>query len=64
MMATQKFYNYSRVFKSQTEYARRMQFLSDSIFGEVRRPTSKQSMAVGTRMCRKRYELGKEIVED
>ena len=63
MMATVKFYNYGRVFKSQTEYARRMQFLSDSIFGEVRRPTSKKSMAVVTKMSRKPYELRKEIVE-
>ena len=62
-MATVKFYNYARVFKSQTEYARRMKFLSDSIFGEVRRPTSKESMAVVTKMSRKPYEMRKEIVE-
>lgn len=63
IMATVKFYNYARVFKSQTEYARRMKFLSDSIFGETRRPTSKESMAVVTKMSRKPYELRKEIVE-
>ena len=40
-----------------------MKFLSDSIFGEVRRPTSKESMAVVTKMSRKPYELRKEIVE-
>jgi len=62
-MTTVKFYGYARAFKSQTEYAKRMKFLSDSIFGEVRRPTSKQSMAVVTKMSRKPYELRKEIVE-
>lgn len=62
-MATVKFYNYARTLKSQSEYARRMKFLSDSIFGEVRRPTSKESMAVVTKMSRKPLEIRKEIVE-
>jgi len=62
-MATVKLYNYTRALKSQTEYAKRMKFLSDSIFGEVRRPTSKESMAVVTKMSRKPYEMRKEIVE-
>ena len=62
-MATVKLYNYTRALKSQTEYAKRMKFLSDSIFGEVRRPTSKESMAVVTKMARKPYEMRKEIVE-
>ena len=62
-MATIKLYSYARVFKSQSEYAKRMKFLSDSIFGEVRRPTSKQSMAVVKKMSRKPYEIRKEIVE-
>ena len=62
-MSTVRFYNYARVFKSQSEYARRMKFLSDSIFGEVRRPTSKDSMAIVSKMSRKPYEIRKEIVE-
>ena len=62
-MATVKFYNYARALRSQSEYARRMKFLSDSIFGEVRRPTSKESMKVVNKMSRKPYEMRKEIVE-
>ena len=62
-MTTVKLYGYARALKSPTEYAKRMKFLSDSIFGEVRRPTSKESMAVVTKMSRKPYELRKEIVE-
>ena len=62
-MAIRKLYSYARAFQSQSEYARRMKFLSNSIFGEVRRPTSKDSMRVVWNLQRKPYNLRKEIVE-
>jgi hypothetical protein len=34
----------ARALKSQSEYAKRMGYLSASIFGEVRRPTDERSM--------------------
>ena len=62
-MATVKFYNYARAFRSQSEYALRMKYLSNSIFGEVRRPTPWASMRLVTMMKRKPYEERREIVE-
>lgn len=63
-MATVRFYNYARALKSQSEYAKRMKLLSDSIFGEVRRPnTSKESLKVVHHLSKRPYELRKEIVE-
>ncbi len=58
-----RFYNYARALRSGSDYARRMKFLSDSIFGDVRRPTSKESMRVVTMLSRKPFEMRKEIVE-
>jgi len=58
-----KFYNYARALQSQTRYAKQMKLLSDSIFGEVKRPTSKESMKVVHHMSKRPYEIRKEIVE-
>jgi len=62
MSSSVKFYNYTRALRSNTEYARRMKLISASIFGEVKRPTSKETMRVATMMSRKPYEERKEIV--
>ena len=62
-MATVKLYNYARALQSKSEYARRMKFLSDSIFGEVKRPTSVSSMQIVEKLQRRPYEMRKEIVE-
>ena len=52
MSSSVKFYNYTRALRSNTEYARRMKLISASIFGEVKRPTSKETMRVATMMSR------------
>lgn len=43
---TSGFYNYAKLVKNTSEYARRMNRLSARIFGEVARPTTQQSMKV------------------
>jgi len=58
-----KFYNYARALQSQTRYAKQMKLLSDSIFGEVKRPTSQESMKVVHHWSKRPYEIRKEIVE-
>jgi small subunit ribosomal protein S33 len=58
-----KLYNYGRALRSQSEYARRMRFVSASIFGDLKRPTDKQTLRVATMMQRKPYEERKEIVQ-
>ena len=63
MSMVSKFYGYGRALKSQSKYAQRMKLLSNSIFGEVKRPTSKESMKVVTHMSKKPYEDRKELVE-
>merc|ERR1712142_477073 len=55
--------NYARALQSKTRYAQQMNMLSASIFGEVKRPTSKSSMRVVTMFSRRPYEIRKEIVE-
>lgn len=41
-----KYIKYSELIKQSTEYARRMNHLSNRIFGEVTRPTNSKSMKV------------------
>ena len=48
MSRTVQLYNLGRALRSQSEYAKRMNYLSASIFGEVRRPTDKKSMKLVT----------------
>lgn len=62
-MATVKLYNYARTLRSQSEYAKQMQHLSKSIFGEVTRPTAPTSMRVEKILSRRPYQMRKEIVE-
>jgi len=38
MSRTVNFYNISRAMRSQSDYAKKIKYLSASIFGEVRRP--------------------------
>jgi len=51
-----KIYSYARTLKSQSDYASKMNRLSKQIFGEVRRPTSFDSMRVIKRLERAPYE--------
>ena len=57
MSSPVKFYNYTRALRSNSEYARRMKLISASIFGEVKRPTSKETMRVVTMMSREPLQL-------
>ena len=41
VVATARLYGMSRALRSNSEYARRMKFLSNSIFGEVRRAANR-----------------------
>ncbi|CAG7694891.1 unnamed protein product [Allacma fusca] len=41
-----RFYKYANIVKNDTSYARRMTRLSNSIFGEITRPTTSKSMKV------------------
>ena len=60
---TVKLAGLSRALRSKSAYANKVKFLSDSIFGEVRRPTSKDSLRVVAMFSRRPYEDRKEIVE-
>jgi len=51
-----KIYSYARTLKSKSEYATKMNRLSNQIFGEVRRPTTFDGMRVVTRLSREPYE--------
>lgn len=62
-MATVKFYTYARALRSSSEYAKRMQHLSDSIFGDVRRPTTADGRRVEKILARKPYDTREEIVQ-
>ena len=48
MSRTVQLFNLGRAMRSQSECAKRMNYLSASIFGEVRRPTDKKSMKLVT----------------
>ncbi len=60
---TVKFYNYSRTLQSKSEYAQRMKLISASIFGDLKRPTDKETMRVSQMMARRPYEERKELVQ-
>jgi len=51
-----KIYSYARTMKSKSEYATKMNRLSNQIFGEVRRPTTKSGMRIVERLGREPYE--------
>eukprot|EP00088_Acartia_fossae_P035360 TRINITY_DN36427_c0_g1_i1.p1 TRINITY_DN36427_c0_g1~~TRINITY_DN36427_c0_g1_i1.p1 ORF type:complete len:167 (+),score=15.91 TRINITY_DN36427_c0_g1_i1:306-806(+) len=51
-----KIFSYDRTLKSNSEYATKMTRLSNQIFGEVRRPTSENSMRIVKRLSRAPYE--------
>jgi len=53
---TTKFFTYARTMKSKTEYATKMNRLSNQIFGEVRRPTTKSSLRVVDRFSQEPME--------
>ena len=57
MSSPVKFYNYTRALRSNSEYARRMKLISASIFGEVKRPTSRETMRVVNMMSREPLQL-------
>lgn len=63
MSSTTRFYTYARAFRSNTQYGKRMRYLSQSIFGEPRRPATVGSKKIIEMMSRKPYEDRKEIVE-
>nr|ACO15406.1 Mitochondrial 28S ribosomal protein S33 [Caligus clemensi] len=63
MSKATKFFTYSRALASPTDYAKRMDHLRNSIFGEVRRETPSASREVVAMMARNPYEQRKEIRE-
>jgi len=63
MSVSTKLYTYSRALASKSRYAQQMKLLQCSIFGELKRPTSKESMRVVNNWSRRPLELRKEIVE-
>jgi len=58
-----KFFNYARTMKSSTEYATNMNRLSNQIFGEVRRPTSKNSMRLVERYKMEPLDQREDYIE-
>lgn len=56
-----KYARYANLTKLTTEYARRMNRLSNRIFGEVVRPTNPKSMRVVRLFSEQPYDLRKEI---
>jgi len=52
-----KIYGYARTVKSKSEYATKMTRLSNQIFGEVARPTSREGMMTVTRLSDEPHEL-------
>jgi len=59
---TTTLYGLARATRSKSAYAKRMKFLSNSIFGEVRRPTNYESLRLVQMFSRKPYQDRKEIV--
>jgi len=51
-----RIYSYARTVKSKSEYATKMNRLSNQIFGEVRRPTSTSGMRIVERLGREPFE--------
>ncbi|KAF7285940.1 hypothetical protein GWI33_008912 [Rhynchophorus ferrugineus] len=56
-----KYIKYSDLMKQTTEYARRMNHLSNRIFGEVTRPTNSKSMKVVKLFSEEPIDLRKDI---
>nr|XP_027235956.1 28S ribosomal protein S33, mitochondrial-like isoform X1 [Penaeus vannamei] len=56
-------YNYARLTANSTHYAKRMNRLSNRIFGEVVRPTSVQSQRVVKMFAEKPLDLRPEITD-
>ncbi|MPC37840.1 28S ribosomal protein S33, mitochondrial [Portunus trituberculatus] len=56
-------YNYARLAANSTTYAKRMNRLSNHIFGEVVRPTSKPSMRVVKMFSEKPLDLRPDITD-
>ncbi|CAD7092730.1 unnamed protein product [Hermetia illucens] len=54
---------YSELIKLGTQYARRMNFLSNRIFGEVARPTNSKSMKVVRMFAEKPVQLREDVVK-
>ncbi|TRY63340.1 hypothetical protein TCAL_01851 [Tigriopus californicus] len=59
-MATRRFLEYTR--NLHPDYLRRVKFLRDSIFGQVRRPTSKNSLRVVNMLARRPMQDRPELV--
>jgi len=51
-----KIYTYARTLKSKSDYATKMNRLSNQIFGEVRRPTTNDGMRVVKRLSQEPFE--------
>jgi len=51
-----KIYSYARTLKSKSDYATKMNRLSNQIFGEVRRPTTADGLRIVKRLSREPYE--------
>lgn len=58
-----KYGQYAELTKLSTNYARRMNVLSNRIFGEVTRPTNSKSMKVVKLFSAKPLHLNKDITE-
>ena len=61
-MATRKLFARGRLLRSGSEYAKKMEYLSNSIFGNERQPTSPRDHRVVTMLQRKPYQDRQEIV--
>jgi len=51
-----KIYGYARTIKSKSDYATKMNRLSNQIFGEVARPTTKEGMTIVERLSAEPHE--------
>lgn len=58
-----RYRSYKELTKLSTIYARRMNLLSNRIFGEVTRPTNSKSMKVVKLFSAKPLQLNKDVVE-
>ena len=62
-MSASRYYSYARALRSRSDYGKQMKFLSDTIFGEPRRPMTPGSGRILRMFQRKPYEERKEIVQ-
>jgi small subunit ribosomal protein S33 len=58
-----KLYGYARTVKSKSDYATKMNRLSNQIFGEVARPTSQEGMQIVERLSAEPHEKQQYRVE-